>query len=126
MKPFFVGWSGRTALPHLGFLVLVLVALVAGFGALAFSLGVTVDDPGGGDFSGDKDITGVLLADPYPMIVTDKDQHTIVLSGGGKRGVQEEARALDGKHVRATGGGVPVPVAPARWPYRVRRPCGTR
>jgi hypothetical protein len=40
------------------------------------------------------------------MIVTDKDQHTIVLSGGGKRGVQAEARPLDGKHVRATGAGV--------------------
>jgi hypothetical protein len=64
MTPFFVGWSGRTALPLLGFLALILVALVAGFGALAFSLGVTVDDPGGGDFSGDKDITGVLIADP--------------------------------------------------------------
>ncbi len=106
MTPFFVGWSGRSAFPYLGFLALLLVALVVGFGALAFTLGVTVDDPGGGDFSGDKDITGVLLADPYPMIVTDKDQHTVVLSGGGKRGVQEEARALDGRHVRATGSGV--------------------
>jgi hypothetical protein len=106
MTPFFVGWSGRTALPLLGFLALILVALVAGFGALAFSLGVTVDDPGGGDFSGDKDITGVLIADPYPMIVTDNNQHTVVLSGGGKRGVQEMARPLDGKHVRATGSGV--------------------
>jgi hypothetical protein len=106
MKPFYVGWSGRTVTPLLGFLTLILVTLIAGFGALAFSLGVTVDDPGGGDFSGDKDITGVLLADPYPMIVTDKDQHTIVLSGGGKRGVQAEARPLDGKHVRATGAGV--------------------
>src|ERR1019366_4461454 len=106
MKPLFVGWSGRSALPHLGFLALLLFALVAGFVVLAFSLRVTVDDPGGGDFSGDKDITGVLIADPYPMIVTDKDQHTVILSGGGKRGVQAEARALDGKHVRATGGGV--------------------
>ena len=106
MKPFFVGWSGRSALPHLGFLALLLVALLACFGALAFALGVTVDDPGGGDLAGDKDITGMLIADPYPMIVTDKDQHTVVLSGGGKRGVQEQARALNGKHVRATGGGV--------------------
>jgi hypothetical protein len=40
------------------------------------------------------------------MIVTDGDQHTIMLSGGGKRGVRAEARALDGKHVRATGSGV--------------------
>ena len=106
MTPFFIGWSGRTARPHLGFLALVLVALIAGFGALAFALGVAVDDPGGGAFSGDKDITGVMIADPYPMIVTDKDQHTIVLSGGGKRGVQAEARPLDGKHVHATGAGV--------------------
>ena len=106
MTPFFVGWSGRTALPSLGFLALCVVTLVIGFGALAFSIGVAVDDPGGGDFTGDKDITGTLIADPYPMIVTDKDQHTIVLSGGGKRGVQAEARALDGKHVRATGSGV--------------------
>jgi hypothetical protein len=90
----------------LGFLVAVLMALVVGFGALAFALGVTADDPGGGEFTGEKDITGVLIADPYPMIVTDKDQHTIMLSGGGKRGVQQEARALDGKHVRATGYGV--------------------
>jgi hypothetical protein len=106
MKPFFVGWSGRTALPLLGFLTLTLVTWVAGFTALAFALGVTVDDPGGGDFTGNKQITGTLIADPYPMIVTDNDRHTVVLSGGGKRGVQAEARSLDGKHVRATGFGV--------------------
>jgi hypothetical protein len=106
MTPFFVGWSGRTALPSLGFLILILAVLLIGFGALAFALGVTVDDPGGGDFTGDKDITGVLIADPYPMIVTDGDHHTIPLSGGGKRGVQDQARAMDGKHVRATGAGV--------------------
>ena len=106
MKPFFVGWSGRTAIPLLGFLTLILVTLVVGFGALAFALGVTVDDPGGGDFTGEKDITGTLIADPYPMIVTDNDRHTIVLSGGGKRGVQAQARPLDGQHVRATGFGV--------------------
>jgi hypothetical protein len=106
MRPFFIGWSGRTALPSLGFLALILVASLISFGALAFALGITVDDPGGGDFTGDKDITGVLIADPYPMIVTDNAHHTIPLSGGGKRGVQEQARALDGKHVRATGAGV--------------------
>jgi hypothetical protein len=106
MTPFFVGWSGRGTLPLLGFLALILLTLFAGFGALAFSLGVTVDDPGGGNFTGEKAITGVLIADPYPMIVTDTDHHTIPLSGGGKRGVQTEARALDGQHVHATGFGV--------------------
>jgi hypothetical protein len=136
MKPLFVGWSGPSAVPHLGFLAPLLFALVACFGALAFTLGVTVDDPGGGDFSGDKAITGVLIADPYPMIVTDKDQHTVALSGGGKRGVQEEARALDGKHVRATGSGVKrgdrdlllvdqLKLAPGEAPTPLRQALGT-
>jgi hypothetical protein len=106
MTPFFVGWSGRSAGPLRSFLALLLLTLLAGFSALAFALGVTVDDPGGGDFTGDKSITGVLIADPYPMIVTDSGHHTILLSGGGKRGVQAEARQLDGKHVHATGTGV--------------------
>jgi hypothetical protein len=106
MTPFFVGWSGRSAVPMLSFLALILLTLLVGFGALAFAIGVTVDDPGGGDFTGDKAITGVLIADPYPMIVTDTGHHTVLLSGGGKRGVQAEARPLDGKHVRATGTGV--------------------
>jgi hypothetical protein len=106
VTPFFVGWSGRSARPLLGFLGLVLLTLVAGFGALAFAIGVTVDDPGGGDFTGDKAITGTLIADPYPMIVTDGDHHTVLLSGGGKRGVRAEADPLDGKHVLATGAGV--------------------
>ena len=48
----------------------------------------------------------MLIADPYPMIVTDNDHHTILLSGGGKRGVQAQARPLDGQHVHATGTGV--------------------
>ena len=103
MMPFFVGWSGRSAVPHLGFLTLILFAAVTGFAALAFGLGATVDDPGGGDFSGDREIVGVMIADPYPMIVTDGGQHTVLLSGGGKRGVQAEARPLDGKRVRAFG-----------------------
>ena len=106
MSPFFIGWSPRAAIPLLGFLLSTLLVLLLGFGALAFALGVTVDDPGGGDFTGDKDISGVMIADPYPMIVTDGDHHTLLLSGGGKRGVQAEARPLDGQHVRVTGAGV--------------------
>ena len=106
MRPFFVGWSGRSALPHLGFLTLILLAAITGFAALAFGLGATVDDPGGGDFSGDREIVGVMLANPYPMIVTEQGQHTVMLSGGGKRGVQEQARPLDGLRVRATGTGI--------------------
>lgn len=136
MTAFFVGWSGRTAGPLLGFLALIFLALLLGFGALAFALGVTVDDPGGGKFTGDKVVTGVLIADPYPMIVTDQDHHTILLSGGGKRGVQAEARPLDGQHVQATGAGVKrgdrdmllvdqLQPAPGEAVSPVREPLGT-
>jgi hypothetical protein len=136
MNPFFIGWSSRISLPLAGFLGCALAALLVGFGALAFALGVTVDDPGGGVFTGDKDITGVLIADPYPMIVTDQNHHTIMLSGGGKRGVQTEARPLDGKHVRATGYGVKrgdrdlllvtnLQAAPGDATPPVREPLGT-
>jgi len=101
---FFVGWSPRSALPLSRFLTSAAIAVFALFGALAFGLGVAIDDPGGGGFTGDKDVTGVLIADPYPMLVVNG--HTILLSGGGKRGVQDDARPLDGKTVRVTGAGV--------------------
>ena len=88
MTPFFVGWSGRSALRVLGFLGPVAATVLIGFGALAFALAVGTGDPGGGDVMGEMRIEGTLIADPYPMIVTDADQHTVLLSGGGKRGVQ--------------------------------------
>ena len=87
----------------LGFLGPVVGAVAIGCGALALALAVGTGDPGGGDVLGEMRIEGTLIADPYPMIVTDADQHTVLLSGGGKRGVQAEARPLDGKRVRAFG-----------------------
>ena len=43
----------------------------------------------------------MLLANPYPMLVTER--HAMLLSGGGKFGVQEQAVKLDGKLVRIDG-----------------------
>jgi hypothetical protein len=77
------------------------------FAGLALALGSAVNDPGGGDFTGEKDLTGAIVAEPYPLLVLDPDtEHptgrAILLSGGGKRGVQEQANALAGKRARAT------------------------
>lgn len=105
MSPFFIGWSPRSALPLAGFLLAIVLLGLAGLGGLALALGANVNDPGGGDFTGDKDLTGVLLAAPYPTIVLDNG-HAVILSGGGKRGVQAESASLDGKRVHATGAGV--------------------
>lgn len=106
---FFTGWSGRSALPLAWFLGGLVVLILGGLGGLALALGVTVSDPGGGTFLGDRTLSGTMVAAPYPVIVLDPDAdhplgHAVLLSGGGKRGVQAEAAPLDGKRVKAAGG----------------------
>jgi len=103
--PFFVGWRGR---PVSGFLIGVCALAFLLFSGLALAIGSAVNDPGGGDFAGDKDLTGVVIAEPYPLLVLPPDAthpngHAVLMSGGGKHGVQAQAEALAGKHARATG-----------------------
>lgn len=110
MNGFFVGWRGSSVRPHAGFLGAVCLLTLLAFGGLALALGSTVNDPGGGDFAGDQDLTGVVVAEPYPLLVLDPDAahpngHAVLLSGGGKQGVQEQAASLAGKRARATGAG---------------------
>ena len=107
---FFVGWRGRGVLPLSGFLVGVGLLVMVVFGGLALTLGSVVNDPGGGDFAGDKDLTGVVVAEPYPLLVLDPDAahpdgHAVLMSGGGKRGVQAQAASLAGRRAHATGAG---------------------
>jgi hypothetical protein len=110
MMPFFAGWNLRSVLPSAGFLGAVCAAAVLLFAVLGLALGSTVNDPGGGDFAGEKTLTGVVVAEPYPLLVMDPDAdhpngHAVLLSGGGKRGVQAAAAALAGKRATATGAG---------------------
>ena len=104
---FFVGWRGRSVS---GFLIGVCILAFVLFGGLALAIGSAVNDPGGGDFAGDKDLTGVVVAEPYPLLVLDPDAthpngHAVLMSGGGKHGVEALAAALSGKRARATGAG---------------------
>jgi len=105
---FFIGWSWRSARPLLWTLVVFVVVLAGAAAGLGLALGSNVDDPGGGDFAGDRVVTGVLLARPYPILVADPDAahptgHAMLLAGGGKIGVQEDAARLDGRRVRIEG-----------------------
>ncbi len=107
---FFIGWSPRTAMPHRWFLAGIAALLLGGMAGLALALGSTVNDPGSGTFTGEHTLTGVLVTQPYPVIVLDPDAdhpfgHGVLLSGGGKRGVQAEAARLAGRRVRASGFG---------------------
>jgi hypothetical protein len=108
--PFFIGWA-RPAAPLRRFLVWVIAALIAGFAGFAWLIAATQADPGGGSYRfdwGEQAVTGVLEATPYPILrVLNSDrfppEHTLLLSGQGKRGVQGRAGPLDGKVVRVTG-----------------------
>lgn len=107
---FFVGWRGSSARPLTGFLGRVCLVFLALFSGLALAIGSVVNDPGGGNFAGDQALTGVIVAEPYPLLVLDPDAshpngHAVLLSGGGKRGVQAQAVALAGKRAHATGAG---------------------
>lgn len=105
--PFFIGWAKapaqlRDLMLGVG-LGLVLLLALAGYMAAA-----TQDDPGDGSFLGRASATGVLQANPYPVVhVLESDTYTvgeaILLSGLGKRGVQDRAAALDGQVVAIDG-----------------------
>lgn len=110
-KPFFVGYLKPPAELR-GFLMAVSVALIILFAAVGYVIGTTQADPGPGAFRfdyGRQVVLGRMDSRPYPMLHitsgTDKlpAGETILLSGGGKNGVQARADGLDGKIVQITG-----------------------
>ena len=110
-RHFFIGWSPASARPIAAFLAAVVVSGLIGLGGLAMALGSRVDDPGAGDITGDRVLTGMLVEFPYPVLVLDPDEtypagHAVLLSGGGKRGVQGEAAKLAGQRLQISGTGV--------------------
>jgi len=104
---FFIGWAGpKGALRDLMLGVAVgLVFLMCGLGLF---LATTQDDPGAGRFAGGAEATGVLTAAPYPVLHVESSETfatgtPLLLSGLGKRGVQDRAGPLDGQLVRLRG-----------------------
>ncbi len=109
---FFVGYVSRLPPGLRTLLPVVALVLVAGFGALGYAVSATQQDPGDGSFRWDwgrQTVTGVLRAEPYPTVTLTEaterfaEGRTIMLSGGGKRGVQARAEGLDGAHVTVSG-----------------------
>jgi hypothetical protein len=76
--------------------------------ALAVSMAIGQRDPGTGVWQlyDESTATGVLLAEPYPMLLTAETNgrpRTILLVGAGKYGVADRAADLHGKPVRIKG-----------------------
>lgn len=107
-KPFFVGYL--TPPPGLrAFLGVIGLGMIVGFGAVGWVIGSTQADPGPGGLYGRHTVTGLLQAQPYPMVhIIEGTDHlpagrTILMSGGGKTGVDARAAPLDGLIVTASG-----------------------
>ena len=94
------------------FLLAVSALLIGAFAALAYAAGSTQDDPGDANFRfdyGRQTVTGVLEVKPYPTlrIIEGNERlpagHTLMMSGGGKRGLMGRAEPLDGQMVTVSG-----------------------
>lgn len=102
--PFFVGYA-PTPKALVGFLAVVAGAVIGGGMAAAAVLAMAQGDWGAASFKwgeGYQTRTGVLDAAPYPVLYQppspDYPQgRAVVLSGQGKRGVQQVAADLDGR-----------------------------
>ncbi|MEO0328729.1 MAG: hypothetical protein AAF217_09045 [Pseudomonadota bacterium] len=108
---FFVGY-----LPVPGnlrkFLLMISVAIVAGLSAGGILAGISQDDPGQANFRfdlGRQTVTGTFQSKPYPIVHVDqgsehiKTGRSIMVTRGGKRGVNPMDRIEDGSNVEVTG-----------------------
>lgn len=110
-KPFYVGYLPTPPQLRL-FLVASAAFLIGAFAALGFAAGVAQDDPGIGEFKwgwGGQTVTGRMEIRPYPILhVTEGTERipagrTLLLSGAGKKGVQQRVSAFNGKLVQLKG-----------------------
>ena len=103
---FYVGYL-KTPRALLGFLAIVVGGVLGASVVLAVTLVMAQGDWGDASFQwgdGYQTRTGILRADPYPVLYLPPDAahpqgRAIPLSGEGKRGVQEKAAALSGTPV---------------------------
>jgi hypothetical protein len=105
--PFFIGWASPPEGLRL-FLISFAASALLFAGFAAYVIASTQNDPGNGAFVGRANAIGVMTALPYPILhVTESQQFpdgtALILSGGGKIGVQGRADPLDGQMVRAAG-----------------------
>ena len=108
---FFIGYINKLPAGLNRFLSVVIVVMVGGFAGIALALSVTQDDPGKAGFRFDfkyQTLTGIIEERPYPVLRLPADAdfpqgRSIMLSGGGKSGVQEQAARFTGQMVDAGG-----------------------
>ncbi len=110
-KPFFVGYLGIPKALK-GFLLKASLLIFAGFATGGVLAGVSQDDPGEAGFRfdfGRQTVSGVIQAEPYPILHVTKGNEriktgrTIMLTGQGKSGVSGNKALSEETVVDATG-----------------------
>lgn len=110
-KPFYVGYLPTPAGLRL-FLIGVAAALIGMFAGLALLIGAGQDDPGSGSFRWDwgaQTVTGTVELKPYPVLHVTQGSSKIpagkslLLSAGGKNGMQKRLAGYNGKQVSLRG-----------------------
>ncbi len=110
-QPFYIGYLAVPSGLKL-FLMITAGVLVGMFAALALAIGSAHDNPGQSAFQwgwGAQTVTGTVQAKPYPVLhVTQGSDRipagrTLILSSGGKNGVQKRLDQFDGQTVTLRG-----------------------
>ncbi|MEM8977413.1 MAG: hypothetical protein AAGD43_35635 [Pseudomonadota bacterium] len=110
-KPFYVGYLPTPPGLKL-FLLGVSAVLIGMFAGLAVIIGAGQDNPGEGSFRWDwgaQTVTGIVELKPYPVLHVTKGSQKIptgkslLLSAGGKNGMQKRLAKFDGKSVSLKG-----------------------
>jgi len=105
----YLGWSNKIAKPLRGFLPVVGLLLILGFGFAGYVIGATQNDPGaGGVFGGGIEAVGIVQANPYPLFhVTESDRlpvgSALIMAAFNKEGRQALVAPFDGQLVKTRG-----------------------
>jgi hypothetical protein len=103
--PFFIGWKPVPP-AYRRLLVPVVTGILVGIGGIAGLLGRGQQAPAGGtwDRADQVTLTGVVYAEPYPMLRVAADPPmTVLLVSDGKAGATELVRRYDGRPVGVVG-----------------------
>ncbi|MEV8467763.1 hypothetical protein AB0T83_13365 [Fluviibacterium sp. DFM31] len=105
--PFFIGWA-KTPASLRDLMIGIGLGLIVLLGLAGYMVAATQDDPGDGAFRGRASAIGVMQAAPYPVVhVIESEGYapgdSVLLSGFGKRGVQDRAALVDGAVVEISG-----------------------
>jgi hypothetical protein len=107
-KSFYIGYNNAIPRTLRPFLITVSSVLLCVFALVALLISRNINDPGNGDYDADLMLAGTLIASPAPILRVAADAqfphpHALMLTGGGKEGVQPAAALFAGKQVTISG-----------------------